>query len=1202
MAAEPIWQLRNYTKSQGLAQNTITAITEDHSGMMWIGTQNGIHKFDGYEFEVFHQSADKSKIGLKSDFIRHLIVSHSGDLWVGTASGLHLYSSDTNQFIPIEPEIHFGAVQDIVLSPTGDIWVAFATGLFRVDTASNKLIPFAFINQNVTSIEVSDDGIFVVLEENRIEYMAMSKSKSKSMPTLLFSVANNQTIYGFELIENSSLLVATNYGLVAVSQDKSELLFEDVLPSVMEVYLDSNSVLWATTGNALFQIKSPLQEGSSPQVVQSNFGLNQVTSIFIDSTQQIWLGTQNEGLFLQSLNSSWIETISTNVKTGNSLSTMGTSIAALALDKKGLVWQGSNVGVALLDWETGTTQYYPLGAKHDGISSQVSVIEVDSHNDVWVGYRNGPLAKFNTNTQKFENQTAGLKLFITDIIELNSYTLLFTTRSNGVFTFDKRDNGLKQYATTTITDPKWITNRFQTSLKVTDNLVWLGSFDSGLFLFDIDKKTVEKHFGKSDKAPYLLGNLVVSLLATDDNGLYIGTTGGLSHLDIGANEINHLEEIEYLNNQTIYGVIQDIEHFIWLTTDSGIIRLDPKDNSVRTFSIEDGLPNNEFNSNALIQSGQYILAGGVAGLAKLNTSKIPRIGTAPTVHFSDLYLFGKKVTVGSESKLLEKSLEKSNVVAFDYFQNAFSIGFGAINFQTPLKVKYRYQLRPFDPNWTITDHKRRLATYTNLDPGPYVFSVSASIDGVNWSDEKTLQLNISPPPWASTEAYLIYLSSALSMIVLVMILLRRKRQFVQNTFDQISKKEQELSLALWGSGDEFWNFNVKENTLYRRNSIGSAEYQEKQSGDDFETYIHPDDAKQVREALTASIFENIDSFEVTYRLKDKVGNWFWVLGKGTVSERDPVSGHPTLISGANKNIDKLKRTEQALTLANDELEEKVKERTVELVEANNEITQTLFKLKSMQEKLVESEKMASLGNMVAGVAHEINTPLGVAITSLSYSEKSMAELLERAKNKNLSNAKFSALGEETMSGLVLAQRNLRRAGELVNSFKQVSVDQSSEQIREFNLSSLINDTIATLRPKFKNTEFSITCHVPEDMNLTSYPGLLSQVIVNFITNSFTHGFKGMDKGAITFVATYNSADSILLIYKDSGVGIDEANWEKVFEPFFTTNRNKGNTGLGMHISYNLVTQKLGGDIVLNSRPGAGVELYINLPIKVKSDK
>lgn len=345
MAAEPIWQLRNYTKSQGLAQNTITAITEDHSGMMWIGTQNGIHKFDGYEFEVFHQSADKSKIGLKSDFIRHLIVSHSGDLWVGTASGLHLYSSDTNQFIPIEPEIHFGAVQDIVLSPTGDIWVAFATGLFRVDTASNKLIPFAFINQNVTSIEVSDDGIFVVLEENRIEFMA----KSKSMPTLLFSVANNQTIYGFELIDKSSLLVATNYGLVAVSQDKSELLFEDVLPSVMEVYLDSNSVLWATTGNALFQIKSPLQEGSSPQVVQSNFGLNQVTSIFIDSTQQIWLGTQNEGLFLQSLNSSWIETISTNVKTGNSLSTMGTSIAALALDKKGLVWQGSNVGVALLD-------------------------------------------------------------------------------------------------------------------------------------------------------------------------------------------------------------------------------------------------------------------------------------------------------------------------------------------------------------------------------------------------------------------------------------------------------------------------------------------------------------------------------------------------------------------------------------------------------------------------------------------------------------------------------------------------------------------------------------------------------------------------------------------------------------------------------------------------------------------------------------
>lgn len=1197
-AGELSWQLRNYTKSDGLAQNAITAITEDRSGMMWIGTQNGIHRFDGYEFEIFHQNVTKSALGLQSDYIRNLLVSHNGDLWVGTASGLHLYSFEKNQFIPIEPNIHFGAVQDIVLSPSGEIWVAMTNGLFRVEVATKKLIPSGYNNQNVTSIKVSKGGIYVVLEENRIEFMG----DSKSVPKLLFNVANNQTIYGFEVIDETNLVVATNYGLVAVKPDRTELLFTDILPSVMAAYLDINSVLWVTTGNALFQIESPLKYGSYPKIVQANFDVNQVLSFFVDSSQQIWLGTQNDGLFLQARNSSWIEAVTDSGSEGNSLSTIGTSVAAIDIDSAGDVWQGSNEGIAKLDWNNNITTYYPLGMMHDGISSQISVIEIDSGDDVWVGYRNGPLAKFNAKTKMFESQTSDLKLFITDIIELNADTLLFTTRSNGVFTFDKTDKKLDQFSTKTVTDPSWITNRFQTSLKVTDELVWLGSFDSGLFLFNISQKTVEKHFGKSETAPFLPGNLVVSLMTTDENNLYVGTTNGLSLLDISANKIDHFTHVPYLTHQTIYGIVQDRDGFIWLTTDSGIIRLEPSGNDLRVFSIEDGLPNNEFNSNSLFQNDQFIYAGGVGGVAKLDTSKIPSIGNAPEVYLSDLYLFGKKVVVGDESKLLSKSLEKSKRVALDYFQNAFSIGFGAINFQTPLKVKYKYQLQPFDQNWTITDHKRRLATYTNLDPGTYIFSVQASIDGVNWSEPKALQFDISPAPWASPFAYFIYLTSALFILSLVLILVRRKRQFEQKTFQQISKKEQELSLALWGSGDEFWNFNVRENTLHRRNSLGSAEYREMQSGDDFEAHIHPDDAGQVRKALTASIFESIDSFEVTYRLKDKAGKWFWVLGKGTVSERDPVTGRPTLISGANKNIDELKRAEEALTLANDELEEKVKERTFELVEANKEITQTLFQLKSMQEKLVESEKMASLGNMVAGVAHEINTPLGVAITSLSYSEKSMGELLERAKNKSLSHTKFSKLGEETMTGLLLAQRNLSRAGELVNSFKQVSVDQSSEQIREFNLKDLVDDTVATLRPKFKNTEFSISADVPDDIKMTSYPGLLSQVLVNFITNSLTHGFKGMKKGSIVLSASYNSQDSIILIYKDSGIGIDEANWEKVFEPFFTTNRNKGNTGLGMHISYNLVTQKLGGDIVLNSRLGDGVEIYINLPIKVKSDK
>lgn len=1186
------WQVRHYTKDVGLAQNTITAIVEDKDGLIWVGTQNGIHRFDGYEFEVFNRRTKSNTNGLASDYIRSLLVDNLGTLWVGTANGLHKYLADSETFLPISSDEFSENVHDLILGPDGSVWVAMSNGLYQYLEDSNTLKLRAFAGQSVSAIVRKDDQLLAVTNGYQVQSYTFIGGQTES----LYLGQNTQIINKIALL-NEQLLLATNYGLIQVNDVGSEILFPNQITSALTVRVDRNNILWVSTDTALYRTDLAL---SALQKVSANVALNQLITVYIDSNQLMWLGSQNDGLYLHAFNTSWIESIVAGEIEDKGLATFGTSVTALELDQSGILWQGSNLGVAALDWQNQRREVFPLGEHHGGITSQISVIHRDKNNNIWVGYRNGPLTRFNRETRRFENQLGEFKLFITDIIDLSEEELFFTTRNNGVFVYNHQTRQLRQYSIDTVSDPNWTSNRFQTSLAVNGHQVWLGSFDKGLYLFNVLTGKVEQHYTPQNSG--LVDNLVVSLFAQEDNSLYVGTTHGLTILDSSLGSFKELKPLEHLDGETIYGITQDNLGYLWMTTDSGIVQFGPTNQQTRLFSIEDGLPNNEFNSNALVRHEHYLFGGGVKGLARFDSRNVPAVDNNPNVLFTDLFVLGKKVVVSEQNSVLGQNINQTKYLKFNYQETGFSLGFNAIHYKSPLKVVYRYRLEPFEADWNLVDHRRRIANYTNLDPGSYQFIVQASTDGKTWGKSKNMVVAIAAAPWATPLAYWIYALSVVVIIMLVLSSIRKKREFERQAFEKISKKEQELSLALWGSGDEFWNYDVRNNVLHRRNPLSSKNVQEEQTGEDYEATIHPDDLESVKLALMSCIFENRDSFELPYRLLGNNNQWFWVMGRGQVSERNPKTGRPILISGANKNIDSLKRAEEALTLANDKLESKVEERTRELMATNEELTSTLSQLKAMQEKLVESEKMASLGNMVAGIAHEINTPLGVAVTSISHSEKALNSLQTRARNKSLTASKFEAECQDAAEGIELAQRNLKRASDLVQSFKQVSVDQSSEQIREFNLSELVEDTIATLTPQFRNSEIAISADVPRDINLESYPGILSQVLVNFITNSLTHGFKDKTKGAITISAYPNRPDAILLIYKDTGVGIGEEHWEKVFEPFYTTNRQAGSTGLGMHISYNLVTQKLQGEILLNSLIGAGVEFYISLPFKVKNNK
>ena len=265
-----------------------------------------------------------------------------------------------------------------------------------------------------------------------------------------------------------------------------------------------------------------------------------------------------------------------------------------------------------------------------------------------------------------------------------------------------------------------------------------------------------------------------------------------------------------------------------------------------------------------------------------------------------------------------------------------------------------------------------------------------------------------------------------------------------------------------------------------------------------------------------------------------------------------------------------------------------------LAKRTQELSTALDHLKTTQRQLVESEKMASLGGLVAGVAHEINTPIGIAVTAASTLADRTTDAATAYDNKQLKGSALKTYFNlaKTSSNLVL--NNLNRASELIQSFKQVAVDQSNLDKRSFAVKKYIQDILINLKSHLKKTPHQITVNGDEQISINSYPGAFSQIMTNLVMNSVRHAYPKGEAGNLHFELKWDS-ERLMIEYSDDGCGIPPENLAKIFEPFFTTARAQGGTGLGLHIVFNLVTQKLNGTIRCESLKGQGTTFFIEIP-------
>jgi signal transduction histidine kinase len=291
----------------------------------------------------------------------------------------------------------------------------------------------------------------------------------------------------------------------------------------------------------------------------------------------------------------------------------------------------------------------------------------------------------------------------------------------------------------------------------------------------------------------------------------------------------------------------------------------------------------------------------------------------------------------------------------------------------------------------------------------------------------------------------------------------------------------------------------------------------------------------------------------------------------------------------------------AVALARMQADRDVRKAKERLEQQNAALNSALTALQEAQSELVRQEKLASLGRLVAGVAHEINTPLGICVTATSHLVQELKLTREELAAGAMTEDSLNGFLDIIDQSLRIMTTNTQRAAALVRSFKQVAVDQSSGDIRSFNLDAYLHEVLLSLQPKLKGRPVKVEVECAKDMVLESYPGAVSQIVTNMVMNSLVHGFEEGQAGCIGIRARLDD-NMVTLVYADDGVGMDQDTLGKLFDPFFTTKRGNGGSGLGAHILFNLVTGALGGTVRVESAPGKGLRYHLKFPRNLRAEK
>lgn len=1234
-------RFRSYSTAAGLPQATARAFAQDKIGFLWVGTQDGLARFDGYGFKVYrHDRGDAWS--LSDNHVTALVADEDGSLWVGTlGGGLDHYDPELDRFTTYRADpSHAGTgslasnnITALLLDRNKRLWVASTGGrlqwfdrsgaerneVLRVhDSPLGERPPLRMVR---SMIELHDgslllgslDGVWQI-DTSAGTMHEWRASPDASLDVYALAQAADDDVWvgsaeaGLYRFDGKGALRAHYRHDPDV--DPATTLHDD---SVRALLFDRSGALWIA-GNAYGLARMDTRSERFTRYEHrsgggSSISANRLYSLFEDRDGLLIVGSWVNGFSINSPRSRAFTQI--EAVAGDPRTLPARPVLSVFADADGTLWMGVIEGGGLihLDLNRGVIGRYVHDSAHaDSLSSNfVQFITRTRDGSLWVA-TGGGLNRMRADGKTFEHvrhdpddPTSLASDNVLSFHEDRLGTQWAATADRGL---DERCAGCSGFrhhqhdptAPTSLAD-----NTVNTVLEMRSGEFWVAT-RGGLQRLDRSSGRFES-FLVHDGADSISSNLIMSLTEDRQGDLWIGTQGGgIDHRIVDAGGHARFEVIDTnagLAADAIGAIVEDDVGQFWISTTAGISRIG-RNHQVVNFGAKQGTQERGYwiNSATTLPDGRIVF-GGLGGATLFNPHDVmPLPDPVPIV--TDLLLQNAPVALRwkNPKSPLATNLVSGRRVVLSHDQNNITFEFSALVFADPDSLRYAYRLDGHDGQWIETSSSRRFATYTDLAPGSYTLRVRARHDGGSWTESlHGVDVRVWPAPWASPFAYAMYALALLAVIALVAWRMRinsRRRRAVQ---ESIRLSEERLKLALWGSGSEMWDIDLASGKMHRDNRLDHLAVSHEAAEDSLQGYrpfVHPDDLNRFEKALSEHLKGRTPAFEASYRTTNTHHDWVWVLTRGRVVQRDE-NNRALRMSGTTSDITALNEALDALRLLNERLESRVEERTAALQGANQELRHTVERLSVAQRQLFEAEKLASLGGMVAGIAHEINTPLGIGVTAASHLHAEARRLSRQLESGQLQSGDLERFERTARESSDLILRNLQRADRLVKSFKQVAVDQSSEDRRVVDLGASLAEVLTTLGPSLKKTQHQVHLHCPSGLVVETAPGALYQIITNLVMNSLVHGFASSAAGHI-HIEVVRQGNHILINYGDDGAGMDETVRLRIFEPFFTTRRGQGGSGLGMHIVYRLVTQSLNGSIECESAPAAGTHFFIRFEV------
>ncbi|TWI65204.1 signal transduction histidine kinase [Pseudoduganella lurida] len=816
----------------GLPQESVLAIAQDRQGFMWFGTQAGLARFDGYR-TVIYQNALSDPASLAENWVRVLHVDPSGRLWIGTDAGLDLFDPLTQRFThyrPAEPEQRGNGnrhVRAIIDDGAGGLWLGTADGLQRFDPASGRFTiwhnsaddPDSLAQDQINTLARDRAGRLWIGTPGGVDMLAPDSRVFRHYTVTMPGQARPVAVQSLMVDRDDTLWVGSHAGLErwhAGAGDGEAAPRRERLPAaaglpagaVMNVYQDMDGVLWVGMRNegllrwhpatARF-VRYRHKAGDPHSLADDN-----VSALYRDRVGTFWVGTWYNGVSRIDLSGGGFARLVKDPDEPGSLA--DNRVRAIVDAGGGKLWIGNNDGLSLYDPLGGGSSLYRLPQTGNGASdAHVTALwrapRAGGGATLWVGGRTG-VRTFDPATSRF-----GPLLLSRGNPELDTVRYVYGDRAGAIWVSSKAglyridpDGAIATFRHDPADPHSLADNTVRPVLEDRQGNLWVGTFH-GLDL--LDRRTGRfTHFRHDRNDPYSLSHNEVHYLYEDAQGtLWVGTASGLNRMEPArsgegkaqAPRFHRTLRQDGLADDSIAAILADRQGKLWLSTNIGLSSFEIANRQVRNFSGVDGtIEGAYFDGSALAAPDGTLYFGGFNGITAFDPAAVRANGIAPAVAITDFQILNQSVRPGMVRPdgrvTLPRAIEATNELTLGQNDSVFSLEFAALHYASPQNNRYAYRLQGFDRGWVATGANKRFATYTNLDPGRYVFQVrAANKDGV-WSAPATVAITILPPLWKTwwvrTLALLLVLGAAFGLY----------RARVRNLRGQRARLEQQVSL------------------------------------------------------------------------------------------------------------------------------------------------------------------------------------------------------------------------------------------------------------------------------------------------------------------------------------------------------------------------------------------------------------------------